>query len=233
MIDTPVFDTFETRLHLQTQAARWIETHLRDALSRRGSASFLGSGGSTPGPVYEQLSKADLDWASVWVGLTDERWVEPDHAASNEAMLRRTLLQNSAAAAEFTGMKTPEPDAQSAVEALDTLYQEAMLADIVLVGMGPDAHTLSWFADAQGLEAALDPDTVSTVAAVTAPETTVTGPNTERMTLTLPCIAYARHVLLLITGIDKKAAFQTAQTDTPIRHLMRAAGDALTVFYAD
>ena len=227
------FQTFESRSELQTHAAQWIEQRLRDALMRRGSASFLGSGGSTPGPVYDLLSRAELDWARIWVGLTDERWVGTDHPASNEAMIRRTLLQNEAAIAEFTGMKTPAPDPFAAIDTLAPLYQEAMLGDIVLVGMGPDAHTLSWFARADGLSAALDPDTVSSVAAIRAPQSEVTGPHTERMTLTLPCIAYARHVLLLITGKDKKAAFQTAQSDTPIQHLIRAAVDALSVFYAD
>jgi 6-phosphogluconolactonase/glucosamine-6-phosphate isomerase/deaminase len=52
------------------------------------------------------------------------------------------------------------------------------------------------------------------------------------MTLTQPCVAYARKVLLLITGDDKKAVFETAAPETPVGIMRAAAGDALTVFYA-
>jgi len=54
-----------------------------------------------------------------------------------------------------------------------------------------------------------------------------------RMTLTQPCVAYARKVLLLITGADKRGVFETASDDAPVSLMKRAAGDALTVFYCD
>jgi len=227
------FIVFDSRPDLQAAAAEWLEHALQDALSRRGTAAFLGSGGSTPGPIYERLSEAELDWSNVWIGLTDERWVDADHAASNGAMMQRTLLQHKAASATYVPMKLPGEDPFDCIDALDALYQDASLADIVLLGMGPDAHTLSWFPGARGLEAALDPDGLSAVAAIDAPQTAITGPNTLRMTLTLPCIAYARKALLLITGEEKRQVFETADSKTPIGRLCLAAGQALTVFYAD
>ena len=227
------FKTFETKAALQAAAAEWIAKALKDAITRRGSAVFMGSGGRTPGPVYEQLSQADLEWEKVQVGLCDERWVDTDHPASNGAMVERTLLQNKARVADYIPMKTPKADPFSAVEDLNNLYLDANLTDVMLLGMGPDAHTLSWFAGARGYEKAVDPDATSVVTAIEAIESEVTGPNLLRMTLTQPCVAYARNVLLIITGADKREVYENAPADAPVSIMRQAAGDALTVFYCD
>lgn len=228
-----VFNTFASKADLQAAAAAWLADALSDAIARRGSAVFMGSGGSTPGPIYETLSHADLAWDQVQVGLCDERWVDVDHPASNGAMIERTLLQNKAAIAEYTPMKTAGDDPFAAIEAVNDLYMDAGLTDVMLLGMGPDAHTLSWFAGGRGYENAIDPDTTSVVAAVEAIESEVTGSNLLRMTLTQPCVAYARRVLLLITGQDKRRVFESAPDDAPVSLMKRAAGDALTVYYCD
>lgn len=228
-----VFTTYESKADLQQAAADWIAEALQDAIERRGSAVFMGSGGRTPGPIYESLSQADLAWDQVQIGLCDERWVDVDHPASNGAMMERTLLQNKAAAAAYVPMKTPGVDPFDAISEVNDLYMDASLTDVMLLGMGPDAHTLSWFAGGRGYEDAIDPDTTSVVAAVEAIESEVTGPNLLRMTLTQPCVAYARKVLLLITGADKRAVFESAPADAPISLMKRAAGNALTVYYCD
>jgi 6-phosphogluconolactonase len=228
-----VFETFENKAALQAAAAAWLAAALKDAIARRGSAVFMGSGGTTPGPIYETLSDADLDWDSVHVGLCDERWVDETHPASNGAMIERTLLQNKAALASYTPMKVSGDDPFAAVEVVNELYLEAGLTDVMLLGMGPDAHTLSWFMGGDGYDQAVDPDTTSLVAAIKAIESDVTGPNLLRMTLTQPCVAYARNVLLLITGETKRKVFETAPDDAPVSIMKRAAGQALTVFYCD
>ena len=233
MTQRHTFTVFDDKASLQQAAAVWIADALIDAIARRGSAVFMGSGGRTPGPIYETLSEADLDWARVQIGLCDERWVDVDHAASNGAMIQQTLIQNKAAAATYIAMKVAGDDPFAATDAVNDLYIDASLTDVMLLGMGPDAHTLSWFAGGRGYESAIDPATTSVVAAVEAIESIVTGPNLLRMTLTQPCVAYARRVLLLITGADKRAVFESAPDDAPISHMKRAAGDALTVFYCD
>lgn len=227
------FTTFASKADLQQAAADWIAEALADAIERRGSAVFMGSGGSTPIPIYERLSEADIDWEEVQIGLCDERWVDTHHPASNGAMVARTLLQGKAAAADYTPMKIAGDDPFDAVEAVNELYMDAGLTDVMLLGMGPDAHTLSWFKGGRGYEHAIDPDSTSVVAAVEAIESEVTGPNLLRMTLTQPCVAYARKILLLITGAEKREVFETAPDDAPVSLMKRAAGNALTVFYCD
>ena len=231
MSQTTAFHTFGTPETLQTDAAHWIETRLADALTRRGEASLICSGGSTPGPVYQQLSEHDLDWSRVSVGLADERWVPADHDASNERLVRETLLQNKAAEAKFVSMKTSHASPFDAQEEVDALYRPLTSpVDVMVLGMGADGHTLSWFADAEGIDTALDPDNPLNVAAINAPKTKITGEHTLRMTLTLPVVARARYILLLLNGEKKRAVYERQDRSHPVTLMRKAAGDALTIF---
>lgn len=226
------FHTFGTKETFETEAADWVEKRLQDAISRRGHATLFCSGGSTPGPIYEALSEVDLDWKRVSAGLVDERWVDEDHDASNAALVRRTLLQNKAAEASFLPMKTDAASPFDAEADVQARYEKAAdVIDVLLLGMGPDGHTLSWFADAEGLEAATDPENPRVIAAIEAPKTKVTGPVTQRMTLTYRAVARARYILLMITGDKKRAVFERGGSSLPVTLMQKAAGDALTIFY--
>ena len=226
-------EVYDTREALIEAAASRIESELKAALNARDRAGFILSGGSTPGPVYEKLSRIDLDWQRVLVGLADERWVEPDHAASNEALIARTLLQDKAANAAFFPMKMRHATAELAVDELNERYQVFDGAiDVLVLGMGPDGHSLSWFPDADGLEAAMDASNPSLVASIMAKKSHVTGDNLERMTLTAKCVAQARHVLLLMTGDNKKTVLENGSDDLPIRTVEALSGGRFTVMWA-
>ncbi|WP_300376937.1 6-phosphogluconolactonase [Henriciella sp.] len=232
MASATEFHAFGTKETFETEAADWIEARLADALSRRGKATLFCSGGSTPGPIYESLSKLNLDWENITVGLADERWVEETHDASNAALVRNTLLQNKAAKANFLSMKTDRESAAEAAADLDKAYGgPASAIDVLILGMGQDGHTLSWFANAKGLGAATDPGNLLSVAAINAPKTKVTGEITERMTLTYPAVARARSILLLMSGDRKKSVFEARNPAHPVSTMRKAAGKALTVFY--
>lgn len=232
MTSGPQFHTFSDRETFEADAAHWIRQRMENALSRRGRASLFCSGGSTPGPIYRSLSGAELDWANVTIGLADERWVPETHDASNAALIRRTLLRDKAGKARFLPMMTGGESAFGSEAALHKDYgTPAGTIDVLVLGMGPDGHTLSWFADAKGLGAATDPGNMLSVAAIDAPRTEVTGEFTERMTLTYPAVAHARHILLLITGDDKRAVYERGDPALPVNLMRKAAGDALTVFY--
>lgn len=233
MTRTDDFVAFESKVDLQTAAAEWIEQRLTEAIARRGHASFLCAGGRTPAPIYAELSQTEIDWSAVTIGLTDERWVDEDHPASNSAMVRKTLLNGAVTEATYIPMKLPIRDAFEAVEEVNHLYADMGVSDVMLLGMGPDAHTLSWFEGGKGYDQAVDPLNTSLVAAVEAIESDVTGPNTTRMTLTQRCVANSRNVLLLITGREKRKVFERADPGTALAIMRRAAGQSLTVFYSD
>ena len=233
MRDTKI-TAFDSKSSLLAAAYAFSTGVLKDAIKTRGEAVLLGAGGSTPGPLYQQLPSAALEWNKITIGLTDERWVSPEHKASNEALMRATLQQNLAKAATLLPMVTDADCSPfEAVNAVNDVYAAAAAkCDLMILGMGPDAHTLSWFPDARGLNIALDPKTPQMVAAIEAKQSPVPGEHTSRMTLTLPAIGAAKHILLLITGNEKRDVLEAACPDTPIRHMINAASDKLSIYWA-
>ncbi|MFC7290797.1 6-phosphogluconolactonase [Hirschia litorea] len=227
------FEIFENKTDLVERAYELTYEALDVGLAQNGAASLMCSGGSTPGPLYMQLSQSDLDWSNINVGLVDDRWVAPDHDRSNEKLLRNTLLQNAGASATFYPMYV---EGKTAKEALDQRAAEfakiSLPLDVVILGMGPDGHSLSWFPNADGLSTATDPANEKLIAAVMANRSAVTGDELERMTLTYNAIANSREIILLVTGDDKREVFENGDDNLPIRILQKAAGDRLTTLWA-
>lgn len=198
---------------------------LDKAISQRGEAAFAVSGGSSPKPLYEALSHADLNWSRVKVVLVDERWVNPGEPGSNADFIAATLLRDKAAKAHFIPLKC---DAPSPHEGLDEVDQRLDALhwplDVAVLGMGPDGHTASWFPDAVGLDNALYGS--KRLAAVTAHRSEVTGQHVERITLTRRALDQCGLTLLMLQGAAKREAFDIACgpgeiAEMPVRALLR------------
>ncbi len=229
---------FADRTSLFASLATDCHSHLSNALTDNGAASLMVSGGSTPAPLYEALSLADLDWAKIAVALVDERWVDSDHDASNEALIYRSLLVNNARQASFTGMKTRAATAVEGCPETEALYKTLPKPfSITVLGMGSDGHTASLFPHARGLSEALSLKNQHLTAPITAKQSEVTGINTERLSLTLTGLLQAEHLILLLTGEEKLAVFRAAMEDgpvedMPIRALVRQSEVPLELYWA-
>lgn len=130
---------------IQTLGEDWVcQTH--SLISSHGKLAWLLSGGSTPRPFYEWLSKQDLDWTSIQLFLVDERMVAAHDAQSNERMLREAFgpaLEKGAVLHSMVSI-LGNPDANLA----HTAQVYAVLNDmpiLCLLGMGQDGHTASLF----------------------------------------------------------------------------------------
>lgn len=229
---------FEDRDSLFNALAQACERHLDKALADKGTASFMVSGGNTPAPLYEALSHSDLDWTNIQVVLVDERWVDNENDASNEALIGRSLLINNAKNAPFTGMKTVADTALEGCAETEDLYRQLPKPFTVsIVGMGNDGHTASLFPHAHGLNEALAEDNTRLTAAITAQQSEVTGPNTERLTLTLNGLLHSKRLIVLLTGEEKLAVFRTAMgdgavEDMPIRAILRQNKVPVELYWA-
>ncbi len=230
-----LFKSFKTRDDMTAAAVAFMTERLEDRLAQNGQAGLVVSGGSSPRPIYEALSHKDLPWHKISVGLVDERWVEPGQSGSNHDFISQTLLQNKAKAARFLPLKTADKTAALGAATLSAQYEAAFHPiDICVMGMGTDGHTASWFPGASDLEAALDIYSQDMVCAQNAQGCPVAGDHAERITLTLPAVMAARHIILLIAGEEKRRVFDAAihkpVHEVPVNALLNA-GTKLTIFW--
>lgn len=217
--------------------AALVASHLDGAITQSGKASLMVSGGSTPGAAYRQLSEMALDWGGVTVGLVDERWVTPDDGASNERLVREQLLCGPASQATFLPMKTPAGSPNDAVSDRSAAYApHCQPISCIVLGMGSDGHTASWFPGAAGLEAALFPAAGEIISAIDASNAPVSGSHPLRMTLTAGPVCAAAAAILLMFGNDKRAVLEQAlsgeETTFPVRRAINGLGRRLTIIWA-
>lgn len=190
-----------------------ITDRLRTALTARGAASLVVSGGKSPVPLFARLRTIPLDWSRVWITLADERWVTPTSPDSNERLLREHLLRDAAADTRFVPLKSAFDTAAAGLSAAAAaLAAMPRPFDVVVLGMGEDGHTASLFPGAEGLAAALALDGTARLAAITPPAAAH-----PRITLTLAALLDARCLMLALSGAAKRAVYEQA----------RAAPDAL------
>jgi len=214
--------TYTDAGQLAEALALQVAQALRQAIEQRGSACLLVSGGRSPLAFFQALAQQPLPWARVMISLADERWVAPEHADSNEALVRRNLLQGSAASAQFLGLYQPAASLEAATELADTALAALPPVDVLVLGMGEDGHCASLFPGSPLLALALERDCPRRVLPMQAP----VAP-TARLSLTLPLLASARLPLLAIQGPAKLATLEQALAGSdalqmPIRALLKA-----------
>jgi 6-phosphogluconolactonase len=212
-----------------------ISDLLAAAIADRGEASFVTSGGSTPGVLYDVLSRAPLDWSKVQLTASDERWVAKGAEGSNEKLVHERLMQGPAAAARYISLRTDhDTPAEGEAESHARIAAMPRPFDVTLVGMGPDSHTASLYPHADGLDRAIDLDRPGLTAAMS--PKAAEGSN-QRLTLTLRALLDSRLIIILIRGEDKLAVYRAALAGTdvseaPVRALIHQTTAPVEVWWA-
>lgn len=200
------FNSFKNKNELIDKLGSYVSNKLNEAIKENDKASLLVSGGSTPKPFFEALSKSDIDWSKVTISLVDDRWLPSNHKDSNELLVKETLLQNNASKAKFVGMYIEDKEAFDCDTLCSDIYKQKVYPfDVLILGMGADSHTASLFPNNEKLDEAYDLDTPKLCISIkpdVAPY--------DRMSLTLKGILSAKNIILHIEGKEKLKVYKEA-----------------------
>lgn len=180
-----------------------VAAKIKEAIASQGRCNLVLSGGSTPKALYEALADLDLPWDKLHIFWGDERYVPPDHPDSNQRMARQAWLdkvdipEQNIHPIPTTG-SDPTADAQKHEREIQEFFGvgagEFPSFDIILLGMGDDAHTASLFPHTEALQVR---DRLVTVGS---------KDGEPRITFTIPLINRAKSVIFLVAGENKQAA---------------------------
>ena len=173
------------------------------------------TGGSTPGVAYEKLAALDVNWPGVSLWWGDDRCVPPEDERSNYGMAKAALLDRirgpGPTVHRIEGEREePWAAADAYEDELRDVFGEGVpQLDLILLGLGSDAHVASLFPGQMTLDVR---DRL-----VVAVEEPGLAPWVARVSMTLPVLNAGREVLFLVTGADKADAAHRAFVGPPER----------------
>jgi 6-phosphogluconolactonase len=161
------------------------------------------TGGSSPARAYEEAAGRGVDWSGATLWFGDERCVPPDDERSNYGMAQATLLSKVAAdVVRMEGELGPDAGAGAYEAEIRARLGAEPRWDLLLLGLGPDAHCASLFPSKPEKD-------VTGQLVVGVPEAGM-DPQVPRISLTVPALNAARHVVFLVTGESKREAVRRA-----------------------
>lgn len=185
--------------------------------SAEGRFSFGLAGGSAAEATYRMLRGRASGWDKVDAWLSDERWVPPDDDRSNGRMAAVTLLDH--VGANFIRPRWSEyiepPDAAAHYEASLRSIHLDRPPNLVMLGMGADAHIASLFPDTPALAERSRWYVANREA----------SHQEDRLTVTYPLLWRATLILVVTLGVEKAGALKASfEGGTPAGQLSEAEG---------
>ncbi len=207
---------------LAERSAIWVADQLWTAIAERGVAHLAVSGGTTPKAMFGALAVLAVPWTEVHVWQVDERVAPDGDPARNLDDLEAALLSKVPAVAHLFDVTNPDLGVATAAYAAALRDACGGVLDVVHLGLGDDGHTASWPPG--------DP-----VADVTDADVARSGvyQNHVRLTLTVPAVNRARHVMFLVSGGAKTEALGKLVAGDASIPASRVRRDAVVVLADD
>jgi 6-phosphogluconolactonase len=169
------------------------------------------TGGSSPKAAYERVAELGADWSGAEIWFSDERCVPPDHEHSNYRMANESLLSKIEARGvhRMKGELGPQDGARDYADQLSGAFGPGVVPhfDLILLGLGPDAHLASLFPNNPEL-GIKDRNTAGV-------EQPGMAPLVPRITLTFPVLNAGARVVFLVSGEEKAEAVARAFSGRP------------------
>lgn len=220
---------------LAIAVARRLSSSIDAALAERGQATIALAGGRTTPPILRRIAGESRDWSKLSILPTDERWVAADHPDNNLHQLQHSFAADHAI--RWIALVPDKPRGKvNAVFANSALESIGEAFDVCLLGMGADGHFASLFPGASNLSGALDLASRESAVAVIPDPMPSAGPH-PRISLTLARLLHSRHVILAISGADKRATLNRAidgndPGNLPVAALLHAPGRTIEIHWS-
>ena len=196
---------FKTEPELISALAMYFIKIAKQAIEEQGAFSVALAGGNSPKKLYELLVsteyKNQANWSKINFFLGDERYVPADDPQSNARMIQKSLLEPlNISESQFFKINTTLPPDEAAKQYNETIGDHfkntSVRFDLVLLGLGANAHTASLFPFTSVLA-----EPTATIKAVFIAEQ-----NSCRITMTAPMINQSKHIAFLVYGKEKAEA---------------------------
>jgi 6-phosphogluconolactonase len=227
-MDAEIIVTTDAEALAGEAAQRFLDL-AREAVEHRGRFSAALSGGTTPGTLYrllaEQPYRGQVPWHGVYLFWGDERCVPPGDPGSNHRLAEEAMIRHVPIPADNVYRIRGELSPAAAARNYDKVLQDFFCGprprfDLVLLGLGSDGHTASLFPGSSAL--------AETERLAVAVEAHYQDRPAHRVTLTLPAINTARHVLFLVSGSAKaeivRAVLENPEEWLPAQQVRPGAG---------
>jgi 6-phosphogluconolactonase len=204
-------------------AERWLLA-LAGRQDRTVPYTVALSGGRVASKFFAAVAaqgQAHLEWfINVHFFWADERCVPPDHADSNYRIAEIELLKPLKIPAfqihRLKGEIDPQAGAEAAIRELaDLTWQAGPQLDLILLGMGEDAHVASLF-PAEAASGFTDP---AWFRPVIGPK-----PPPQRLTMGYGLLTQAKEVWVLASGKGKEQALKDSLVEGSLTPLGRVIG---------
>jgi 6-phosphogluconolactonase len=216
-------------IRVEENPAAVVAEMLGEAASAGGQ--IVLTGGSTPKLAYEMASRAGVDWSRATVWFSDERCVPSEHGLSNFRMANDSLIgrlnkDQRPAVMRMEGELGPEAGSAAYEASVRERLGGDPRWDLLLLGLGPDAHCASLFPG--------KPEVEERSRLVVGVELAGMEPQVPRISLSLPALNSGRRTVFLVTGADKAGAVARAfgaepDPSSPAAHVRPRFGELLVV----
>lgn len=210
------FNVFDNKEEAITVLARYVVQLGNEAIEEKGRFAIALAGGLTPQRLHQALAtppfRNELDWTKVYFFFGDERYVPCTDKDSNYRMANETLFQPLGILPDHVfkmdTTRSPQDAAQDYERTLNEFFRhDDVRFDLILLGMGDNAHTASLFPYSDILH-----DTAPAVRAVQLVED-----QSWRITLNAPMINNAVRIAFLVIGAGKAEAVHHVTNQDPER----------------